>query len=129
MGEAKKVLVVDDNRTLRKWLDKTLSAEGYTVLTAGDGKEGLDVAGRELPDLIVSDVDMPVMDGGEMVSKLKASTSTSRIPVVFLTGLIKKDEGSPESSNDVLYISKMSSPAELLSVVRNMLAFCRKQVP
>jgi CheY-like chemotaxis protein len=126
MGEAKKVLVVDDNRTLMKWLYKTLSAEGYDVLTAGNGKEGLDVATRELPDLIVSDVDMPVMDGGEMVSRLKESSSTSRIPVVFLTGLIKKDEGAPESSSDVLYISKMSSPAELLSVIRNMLIFYRK---
>ena len=126
MEGTKKVLVVDDNRTLRSWLNKTLSAAGYTVLTAGDGKEGLDVASRELPDIIVSDVDMPIMDGGEMVSKLKASSSTSHIPVVFLTGLIKKDEIVPVSSNDVFYMSKMSKPAELLSVVKNMLIFCRK---
>jgi CheY-like chemotaxis protein len=126
MGEPKKVLVVDDNRTLTKWLDKRLSAEGYAVLTAENGKEGLEIASREIPDLIVSDVDMPIMDGGEMVSKLKASSSTSRIPVIFLTGLIAKDEGAPESSSDVLYLSKMSRPAELMAVVRNMLTFCRK---
>ena len=126
MGGTKKVLVVDDNRTLRKWLDKTLSTEGYTVLTAANGKEGFDVASRELPDLIVSDVDMPIMDGGEMVSKLKVCSSTNHIPVVFLTGLITKDEGVPESSSDVLYISKMSRPAELISAVRNMLIFFRK---
>lgn len=126
MGESKKVLVVDDNRTLMKWMDKKLSAEGYTVLTAGNGKEGLDIASRELPDLIVSDVDMPVMDGGEMVSKLKASRITSHIPVVFLTGLITKEEGAPESTGDVLYISKMSKPAELMAVIRNMLTLCRK---
>lgn len=126
MGGTKKVLVVDDNQTLRRWLDKTLSAEGYTVLTAANGKEGLDVASRELPDLIVSDVDMPIMDGGEMVSKLKACSSTNHIPVVFLTGLITEDEGVPESSSDVLYISKMSKPAELISAVRNMLIFFRK---
>ena len=126
MEGAKKVLVVDDNRTLRRWLDKTLSAEGYTVLTAANGKEGLDVASQELPDLIVSDVDMPIMDGGEMVSKLKESSTTSHIPVVFLTGLITKDDGVPESSNDVFYMSKMSQPAELLAVVRNMLLFFRR---
>jgi CheY-like chemotaxis protein len=126
MEGAKKVLVVDDNRTLRKWMEKTLSAEGYIVLTAGDGREGLDVASRELPDLIVSDIDMPIMDGGEMVSKLKASSRTKYIPVVFLSGLIRKDEGIPESSNDVFYMSKMSKPAELIAVVRNMLLFCHK---
>lgn len=126
MGGAKKVLVVDDNGTLRKWLDKTLSAEGYTVLTAGNGKEGLEVATRELPDLIVSDVDMPIMDGGTMVSKLKASSTTSHIPIVFLTGLLTKDDCVPESAHDILYMSKMSKPAELLSVVRNMLIFYPK---
>jgi CheY-like chemotaxis protein len=126
MEGPKKVLVVDDNRTLRKWMEKTLSAEGYIVLTAGDGKEGLDVASRELPDLIVSDIDMPIMDGGEMVSKLKASNRTKYIPVVFLSGLIRKDEGTPESSNDVFYMSKMSKPVELIAVVRNMLLFCHK---
>ena len=126
MGQAKKVLIVDDNRTLSKWLEKRLTAEGYTVLTAGNGKEGLELATRELPDLVVSDVDMPVMDGGEMVSKLKAASSTSHIPVVFLTGLIGKDEGAPDSSSDVLYISKMSKPAELIAVVNNMLNFYRK---
>jgi CheY-like chemotaxis protein len=129
MEEAKKVLVVDDNRTLRSWMEKTLSAEGYRVLTAGNGKEGLDVATREKPDLIVSDIDMPIMDGGEMVSKLKASGSTKDIPVVFLSGLIRKDEILPESSNDVFYMSKMSRPAELIAVVRNMLFFCQKHRP
>ncbi len=126
MGAAKKVLIVDDNRTLTKWLDKRLSAEGFTVLTAGNGKEGLVIATRELPDLIVSDVDMPVMDGGEMVSKLKASSSTSHIPVVFLTGLITRDDGAPESSSDVLYVSKMSKPAELIAIVKNMISFRHK---
>jgi CheY-like chemotaxis protein len=126
MEDHRKLLIVDDNNTLRKWMEKTLSAEGYTVLTASNGREGLEVAGRELPDLIVSDIDMPIMDGGEMVSKLKASSHTKSIPVVFLSGLIRKDEITPESSNDVFYMSKMSRPAELIAVVRNMLLFCHK---
>jgi two-component system cell cycle response regulator len=92
MEEAQKILVVDDNRTIKMLLEKRLSAEGFIVVTAGDGREGLAAAAREMPDLILSDVDMPVMDGGEMVSQLKSSAKTSHIPVIFLTSLITKDE-------------------------------------
>jgi CheY-like chemotaxis protein len=92
MGDGKKILVVDDNRTIKLLLEKRLVAEGYVVVTASDGREGLSVAAREMPDLVLSDVDMPVMDGGEMVSKLKGSIRTSHIPVIFLTSLITKDE-------------------------------------
>ncbi|MBN1566464.1 MAG: response regulator [Acidobacteria bacterium] len=122
MDDAKKILVVDDNRTIKMLLEKRLSAEGYLVVTAGDGREGLAAAAREMPDLILSDVDMPIMDGGEMVSKLKASIRTSRIPVIFLTSLITKDEDKRPASGDNWYISKMAKPAELLVAIRERLA-------
>lgn len=121
MGEVKRILVVDDNRTMVKWLEKRLSSEGYTVYTAHDGKEGLDVATRELPDLIISDVDMPVMDGGEMAAKLKDESKTSHIPVIFLTGLISDEDSGQQSSGDNIYISKMSKPTELLAAIRERL--------
>ena len=121
MGEAKKILVVDDNRTIRKALENSLSEEGFKDFTAGDGKEGLAVATREVPDLIVSDVDMPVMDGGEMVSRLKASSVTSPIPVIFLSGLVTRKGGVQKSSSANLYISKTCGPAELLSAIRSRL--------
>ncbi len=122
MGDAKKILIVDDNRTMRMWLEKRLSSEGYKVFTAGDGKEGLAVATREVPDLIVTDVDMPVMDGGEMAAKLKGSVRTSNIPIVFLTGLITKAEGGLQPSGEGFYVSKMCKPGELLAVIRERLA-------
>ena len=121
MGESKKVLVVDDNQTIMKLLQKRLTAEGFTVFTAKDGQEGFAVATRVVPDIIVSDVDMPVMDGGEMVSRLRNLPSTSRIPVIFLTGLITKDESGPQSTGDALYISKMSKPAELVAAIKSQL--------
>jgi len=126
MTNAKKILVVDDNVTIMRLLEKRLTAEGYSVLTACDGKQGFAIASREVPDLIVSDVDMPVMDGGEMVSKLKSMPLTSRIPVIFLTGLITKDEGGPHSSGETFYMSKMSKPAELIAAVKTQLALYSK---
>ncbi len=126
MEETKRLLVVDDNHTIMKVLEKLLTAEGYKVFTASNGKDGLDVANTVMPDLIISDIDMPVMDGGEMASRLKASGRTSQIPIIFLTALISKGEGGPQSSGDNLYVSKMCKPTELLSVVRNRLAACSK---
>jgi CheY-like chemotaxis protein len=125
MQDGKKILVVDDNRTIKLLLEKRLTAEGYRVVTASDGKEGLEAASREMPDLILSDVDMPVMDGGEMVSKLKASIRTSHIPVIFLTSLITKEESTLPASGESWYISKMSKPTELLAAIRNRLALFR----
>jgi CheY-like chemotaxis protein len=122
MEDNKKILVVDDNRTIKLLLEKRLTAEGYRVITASDGKEGLSAAARELPDLILSDVDMPVMDGGEMVSKLKGSIRTSHIPVIFLTSLITKDENKQPVTGENWYISKMAKPTELLAAIRNRLA-------
>jgi chemosensory pili system protein ChpA (sensor histidine kinase/response regulator) len=126
MGDGKKILVVDDNRTIKMLLEKRLAAEGYRVVTASDGREGLAAAAREMPDLILSDVDMPVMDGGEMVSKLKASFRTSHIPVIFLTSLITKEENTQPTSGENWYISKMAKPTELLAAVRDRLALAAK---
>ena len=126
MGDAKKILVVDDNRTIKMLLEKRLLAEGYAVVTASDGKEGLMAVAREMPDLILSDVDMPVMDGGEMVSKLKSSIQTSHIPIIFLTSLITKDENARPATGESWYISKMAKPAELMVAIRERLALVTK---
>jgi len=126
MENAKKILVVDDNRTIKMLLERRLSAEGYKVFTAGDGREGLATAARELPDLILSDVDMPVMDGGEMVAKLKGSVRTSHIPVIFLTSLITQQENARPASGDSWYISKMAKPTELLEAIKERLTLCSK---
>jgi CheY-like chemotaxis protein len=122
MGDAKKILVVDDNRTIKLLLEKRLVAEGYIVVTASDGKEGLSVASRELPDLILSDVDMPVMDGGEMVSMLKGSNRTRHIPVIFLTSLITKEQNKQPATGENWYISKMAKPTELIDAIRSRFA-------
>ena len=78
------LLIIDDNNDIRQY-ERTLLQDDYFVLEAADGKEGLDVAIKEVPDLVVCDVMMPVMDGLEFTERLKTNTATSHIPVIMLT--------------------------------------------
>ena len=78
------VLVVDDNDDMRQFI-RTLLADKYYVMEAADGASGLQLAREAIPDIIVSDVMMPVMDGLEFCRKIKADTMTSHIPVILLT--------------------------------------------
>ena len=78
------VLVVDDNADVRKYLRMILS-ERYHVMEATDGKSGLTLALENVPDIVVSDVMMPVMDGLEFCKRLKTDTATCHIPVILLT--------------------------------------------
>jgi len=79
-----KILVVEDNKELREFLSAHLQ-ENYRVLQAEDGAEGLRLATDEMPDIIITDIAMPNMNGFELVKALKADADTSHIPVVMLT--------------------------------------------
>ncbi|MBT3690297.1 response regulator [bacterium] len=83
----KKVLVVEDERTLRDALVKKLSKEEFTVLSAKDGKEGLDTALAEHPDLILLDILMPKMNGIEVLQKLREDEWGAKAKVIVLTVL------------------------------------------
>src|SRR5262245_50307795 len=83
----KKVLVVEDEDAVAHLIEATLGDAGYLCLRARDGEEGLRLAQREEPDLIVLDVLMPKLDGVETVKRLKADPVQSRIPVLMLTAL------------------------------------------
>jgi two-component system alkaline phosphatase synthesis response regulator PhoP len=80
----KSILVVDDERDIIDMLKYNLEKEGYKVLTARDGRKGVELA-KQLPDLILLDVMMPEMDGWEVVKQLKRDVNTASIPIVFLT--------------------------------------------
>ena len=89
----KKILIVDDDPVTLKMLEKFLLSAGYWVAKATNGKEALYIADDFLPDLIILDIVMPVMDGTEAMEKLKKNPRTKNIPVLFLSSLItKKDE-------------------------------------
>jgi DNA-binding response OmpR family regulator len=88
---ALKVLAVDDSKTIRKIVSKAFSNYDCEVLEAENGIEGLSIAGREMPDLIVLDITMPVMNGVEMLGKLKGQPNLKDIPVIMLTAESGKD--------------------------------------
>ena len=81
----KRVLLVEDDRFLRRACTTGLQQRGFTVLTAGDGEEGLRLARAEAPDLVLLDLLMPRMSGLELLAMLRAEEATRRIPVVVLS--------------------------------------------
>jgi two-component system cell cycle response regulator DivK len=80
-----KVLLVEDNEMNRDMLSRRLERGGYDVVIALDGEQGLSLAYSEMPDLILMDISLPVMDGWEVTRRLKANERTRHIPVIALT--------------------------------------------
>jgi two-component system cell cycle response regulator DivK len=80
-----RILLVEDNEMNRDMLSRRLARQGYEVLTADDGAQGLDAAASEKPDLILMDMSLPVIDGWEATRRLKTSKETQAIPVIALT--------------------------------------------
>ena len=80
-----KILLVEDNEMNRDMLQRRLQKRGFEVITAVDGQEGVDRARRELPDLILLDMSLPVLDGWGAAGILKGDAATQRIPIIALT--------------------------------------------
>ncbi|HEX8422773.1 MAG TPA: response regulator [Pyrinomonadaceae bacterium] len=80
-----KILLVEDNEMNRDMLSRRLARKGYEVSIAVDGQQGVEMAGAELPDLILMDMSLPVLDGWEATRQLKNSEATRHIPVIALT--------------------------------------------
>jgi len=80
-----KILLVEDNDMSRDMLSRRLERKGYQVVIAVDGGEGVALAQRELPDLILMDLDLPVVDGWQAAQQLKAAPATQAIPIIALT--------------------------------------------
>ena len=120
-GERPRLLIVDDNADIRTYLRTILQGQ-YQVSEAPDGQKGLEVACEEVPDLIVSDVMMPVMNGLEFCQRVKNDTITSHIPVILLTAraLSKHQIEGYESGADA-YITKPFSADLLLARISNLL--------
>ena len=115
------VLVIDDNTDIRQY-ERTLLQDEYVVLEAADGKEGLAVALKEVPDLVICDVMMPVMDGLEFTKRLKTNTATSHIPVIMLTAKNLEEhraEGYEHGADS--YITKPFHSKVLLARIENLL--------
>jgi len=118
----KRILIVDDSEIVIKVLSNILESEKYSVITAADGLEALEKAQRERPDLIISDLVMPRMNGMELVKALKSQLSTRYIPIIMLTVRKEVDtevEGMEAGADD--YLTKPVNPKRLLARVARFL--------
>lgn len=113
-----KILYVEDNPQNMRLVGKILKHAGYVMIEAEDGRSGIDVAVRELPDLILMDVNLPDIDGLEATSRLKATPSTAGIPVIALTAnaMVGDREKALQAGCDG-YVPKPISREMLLSTV------------
>ena len=82
---AKKILLVEDNEMNRDMLSRRLTKRGFNVVIAVDGREGIDLATKEIPDVILMDMSLPEVDGWEATKRIKANDATKRIPLIALT--------------------------------------------
>lgn len=117
-----KILIIEDEKDIVKMLDYNFKKEGYRVISAYDGEEGLDLARREHPDLIILDLMLPGMDGWEVCKSLKKESKTTSIPIIMLTAKtqeVDKVVGLELGADD--YVTKPFSPRELIARVKAVL--------
>ena len=117
----KKILAVDDSASMRQMVSFTLKKAGYDVTEAKDGQEALDIAKTAKFDVIISDVNMPVMDGITLVKNLRGLPQFKFTPILMLTtesGTDKKTEGKAAGATG--WIVKPFNPEQLLAVIKKV---------
>jgi CheY-like chemotaxis protein len=88
----KKILIIEDTASIREELSLILTLEGFLVIEATNGKEGIKLIEEKMPDLILCDVYMPGIDGYEVYKKLMENRNTRNIPFIFLTSMIREED-------------------------------------
>ena len=119
---AKKIMAVDDSATIRELLRDTLSAAGYDVITAVDGADALAKMGRESCDMLVTDLNMPKLDGIGLVSAVRKLPGRRFLPIIMLTSETdgaKKIAGKAAGAS--AWLDKPFKPQQLLSIVQMVL--------
>lgn len=117
------VLIVEDDQTLAQMYGTKFEAEGYLVLHAGDGSEGLVQAKQEKPDIILLDVMMPKLDGFGTLAMLKADKAMSKIPVIMLTNLAQEEDikkGKELGAVDY-FVKANQTPGEIVNKVKKLI--------
>jgi CheY-like chemotaxis protein len=123
----KDILIVDDNKVILRTLEKILLRAGYSVIPLSLGREAIKVAKERVPDLIILDIMMPDMDGGDVAFILKNDPVTKDIPIVFLSSLVtKREEQSSSKRHGIYFIAKPFERDELLGQIRKYLYYHEK---
>jgi two-component system, cell cycle response regulator DivK len=119
---ARCILVVEDQLDNRQILRDLLGNAGYELLEAENGAEALTTVARQRPDLILMDIQLPVMDGYEATRRLKADPATKSIPIIVVTSYaLSGDETKAREAGCDAYVTKPYSPRQLLGKVREFL--------
>ncbi|HDY85410.1 hypothetical protein LCGC14_0713200 [marine sediment metagenome] len=117
-----KILAVDDSASMRQMVAFTLKAAGHTVVEAADGKQALDIAKTQSFDAVLTDVNMPIMDGLTLTKELRALPNFKFTPILVLTteaGMDKKQEGRAAGATG--WLVKPFNPEQLLATIRKVL--------
>ncbi len=116
----KEILIVDNELDFRRLLEKTLSGAGYFVIEASNARDAIIIAKERCPDLIILDILLPDMNGGQVEEILRNDPITRNIPIIFLTGLLTKEEAKERSmAGSTCFIAKPYKRAELLKEIDN----------
>ena len=118
----KRILVVEDTEDNRQIIRDLLTSAGYEMIEALDGAQGVAMAAEHKPDLILMDIQMPVMDGYEATRRIKADPALKSIPVIAVTSYaLSGDEEKTRAAGCDGYIAKPYSPRQMLAKVREIL--------
>jgi DNA-binding NarL/FixJ family response regulator len=115
----KRILVIEDDAKLRQHYIELLRLEGYAISEARNGRDGIERARREVPDLVLCDITMPEMNGHRVLETLRAEPRTAHVPFVFLTGWTEREDvrtGMNLGADD--YLTKPVEPDELAATIR-----------
>ncbi|OGO07848.1 MAG: hypothetical protein A2Y92_05090 [Chloroflexi bacterium RBG_13_57_8] len=118
----KKILVIEDDPGISRLVDYSLRHEGYEVIAAGNGLEGIRKARQEAPDLVILDVMLPGMDGFEICHRLRSEPDTAQLPIIMFSAKaqeIDKNTGLKVGADD--YLPKPAAPAEIVNRVARLL--------
>jgi two-component system, cell cycle response regulator DivK len=121
-GEAtmtKRILVIEDQEDNRRILRDLLSSVGYELIEAENGEDGVAAAAANRPDLILMDIQLPLLDGYEATRRIKAQSALSAIPIIAVTSYaLSGDEDKARAAGCEGYVTKPFSPRELLAKIR-----------
>ena len=119
----KRILIVEDQEDLRGVLRDLLSGSGYAVIEAADGQDGVAKAKFERPDLILMDIQLPVLDGYEATRQIKADPTLGKTPIIAVSSFaMKGDEEKARAAGCDDYVTKPYSPIQMLRIIRGFIS-------
>ena len=119
---SKRILIVEDTEDNRQIMRDLLTNAGFEIIEAYDGEAAVAVAGEFVPDLILMDIQLPILDGYEAIRRIKADTRLRRIPIIAVTSYaLSGDREQARAAGCDGYVAKPFSPRQLLATIRELL--------